>query len=45
MHTWKGRYGKRGAMRAALIAHLKERAPTVVTTFELALAVQTQFGL
>ena len=45
VRAWKWRYGKRGAMRAALIEHLKERAPSVVTTFELALAEQTQFDL
>lgn len=45
VHAWKGRYGKRGAMREALIAHLKERAPAQVTTFELALLVEAECQL
>ncbi len=39
----KTRFGKPGALRDAIIAYLKERAPAEVSTSELSLAIQMQF--
>lgn len=38
---WKGRYGKRGALKATVLAYMKERAPEPVSIRELSLAVRT----
>lgn len=45
VHAWRGKYGKRGALRAYVAEVLKERAPEYVSTPELAVLVMVEFGL
>lgn len=45
IHAWKGRYGRRGALRGYLLSVLKDRAPDFVTTTELALLTMNEFSL
>lgn len=42
---WKGRYGKRGALREAILALLRERAPAAVSTPEICWAMQLKFKI
>lgn len=42
---WKGRYGKRGALREAILKVLQEHAPDEVTTTVIGMAVQAEFRL
>jgi hypothetical protein len=43
--AWQGRYGKRGALRAAIVELLQERAPAPVTTTEVGWQMQLKFGI
>jgi hypothetical protein len=43
--AWKGRYGKRGARKEAILEVLKARAPGFVTTTEIAWTLQIRFQL
>lgn len=45
INHWKGRYGKRGALREAILALLQERAPTAVTTTEIGWQLQLKFNI
>lgn len=45
INHWKGRYGKRGALREAILALLQERAPTAVTTTEIGWRLQLKFNI
>ncbi len=45
VNAWKGRYGARGELMAALRECLMAAAPSAVTTLELAVMLQTRFGL
>lgn len=42
---WKGRYGKRGALREAILNLLEARAPTAVTTTEIGWQMQLKFDI
>jgi len=42
---WQGRYGKRGALRAAILKLLKEHAPRELTTTAIGWAMQEEFKL
>ena len=42
---WKGRYGKRGALREAILALLQEQAPAAVTTTEIGWQMQLKFDI
>lgn len=42
---WQGRYGKRGALKAAILKVLQAHAPEEVTTTMIGLAVQAEFRL
>lgn len=42
---WKGRYGKRGALREAVLVLLQERAPAAVPTPEICWAMQLKFRI
>lgn len=42
---WKGRYGKRGALREAILALLQEEAPAAVTTTEIGWQMQLKFDI
>ncbi len=43
--AWKGRYGKRGELKEAILGTLKARAPDFVTTAELVWELQVRFRL
>lgn len=45
IRAWKGRYGKRGELREQIKRLLQQRAPTEVTTTELAWELQLHFRL
>ncbi len=45
IQAWRGRYGRRGSLKAGMVALLQEKAPEPVTTFELAWALQIQLGI
>lgn len=45
INHWQGRYGKRGALRAGILALLQERAPTAVTTTEVGWQMQLKFDI
>ena len=42
---WKGRYGKRGALKEAVLALLAERAPEVLNTTEIGWQMQRKFDI
>lgn len=42
---WQGRYGKRGALREAVLALLREYAPNPVSTSEVGLKMQLKFNI
>lgn len=42
---WQGRYGKRGALKQAILKVLQAQAPEEVTTTMIGLAVQAEFRL
>lgn len=43
--AWKGRYGKRGARKEAILEMLQAKAPDFVTTTEIVWALQVRFRL
>jgi len=45
VNHWQGRYGKRGALKAAILKVLQAHAPEEVTTTMIGLAVQAEFRL
>lgn len=45
INHWKGRYGKRGALRQTIIALLQKMAPASVTTTEIGWHVQLTFDI
>lgn len=45
IHAWQGRYGKRGALREAIVELLQARAPEPVTTTEIGWQMQLKFGI
>ena len=45
VNGWKGRYGKRGALKEGILKVLQEHAPDEVTTTMIGLAVQAEFRL
>lgn len=45
IRAWQGRYGKRGALRAAIVELLQERAPEPVTTTEVGWQMQLKFEI
>ena len=45
INHWKGRYGKRGALRKAVIRLLQEQAPDELTTTAIGWAMQEEFRL
>jgi hypothetical protein len=45
IRAWRGRYGKRGALREAIIRILKQRAPNPIATTELGWELQLDFKL
>ena len=45
VNHWQGRYGKRGALKAAVLKVLQAHAPEEVTTTMIGLAVQAEFRL
>lgn len=45
VNGWKGRYGKRGALKEAVLKVLQAHAPAEVTTTVIGLAVQAEFRL
>lgn len=45
VNHWQGRYGKRGALRDAILKVLQAHAPEEVTTTMIGLAVQAEFRL
>lgn len=45
VNHWQGRYGKRGALKEAILKVLQAHAPEEVTTTVIGLAVQTEFRL
>lgn len=42
---WKGRYGKRGALREAVAALICDRAPEPITTVEIGWQIQRKFDI
>lgn len=42
---WKGRYGKRGALREAILDLLRDQAPAAVPTPEICWAMQLKFKI
>jgi hypothetical protein len=45
VNGWQGNYGKRGALRAAVVEVLKEFAPEWMTTTNISLLICAKFGL
>ncbi len=45
INHWKGRYGKRGALREAILVLLQERAPAAATTTEIGWQMQLKFDI
>ena len=45
IHAWQGRYGKRGALREAIIELLLEQAQATVSTTEIGWQMQLKFGI
>lgn len=45
INHWKGRYGKRGALREAILALLEARAPAAVPTPEICWEMQLKFDI
>lgn len=45
IQAWKGRYGKRGQLKASIKEHLRAQAPLEVSTTELGWVIQLEFGL
>lgn len=45
VNGWQGRYGKRGALKEAILKVLQAHAPEEVTTTMIGLAVQAEFRL
>ena len=45
INHWKGRYGKRGALKEAILALLRERAPAAVPTPEICWEMQLTFKI
>lgn len=45
IRAWKGRYGDRGRLKAVIVNYLREQAPGVVSTSEIFLVLQAEFGM
>tara|TARA_R110001583_G_scaffold165276_2_gene317815 strand:+ start:19680 stop:20273 length:594 start_codon:yes stop_codon:yes gene_type:complete len=45
VRAWKGRYGKRGALKEAVLGYLQKAAPEAVSTQELVLFLHQHFAL
>lgn len=45
LRAWAGRYGKRGALREAILKYLREAHPQELTTTEIAVRLQAELGL
>lgn len=45
IHAWQGRYGKRGALREAIVELLQERSPSPVSTTEVGWQMQLKFEI
>lgn len=45
VRAWQGRFGKRGALREALVRYVKEAHPNSISTTELAIRAQVEFRL
>jgi hypothetical protein len=43
--AWKGRYGKRGALKHTILEIVKAASPNAISTFEIALGVRTVLKL
>ena len=45
VNHWEGRYGRRGALKEAVLQLLRDRAPGVVTTTEIGWQMQLKFDI
>lgn len=45
IQAWQGRFGKRGALREALVRYVKEAYPNAISTTEIAIRAQIEFQL